>query len=80
MVFFLIKRNILGLVEHNKVFFGYGDYYFRLLYFLQRMNVKIYEFPIVYEKRKFGESKTRFIKVFINYTYEALKFLYNEKN
>ena len=44
------------------------------------MNVKIYEFPIVYEKRKFGESKTRFIKVFINYTYEALKFLYNEKN
>lgn len=78
--FFLIKKNILDMVDNKKIFFGYGDYYFRLLYFLQRMNIKIYEFSVIYDKRKFGQSKTRFLRVFIKYTFEVLKFLYNGKN
>ena len=77
--FFLIKKDILKLIDNKKVFFGYGDYYFRLLFFLQKMNLKIYEYPIIYDKRKFGQSKTKFLKIFYKYTFELIKFIYNEK-
>jgi dolichol-phosphate mannosyltransferase len=72
--FFMIKKKCLKLIEFNEIFYGYGDFYFRLIYFINKFNKKIYEFPIIYEERKFGISKTKFLDIFLKYTYEAIKF------
>ena len=72
--FFMIKKDCLKLLEFNKIFYGYGDFYFRLIYFINKFNKKIFEFPIIYEERKFGISKTKFLDIFLKYTYEAIKF------
>ena len=79
--FFLINKELLSNLKLNKIFYGYGDYYFRLLFYLQKKTNKIYEMGIVYNERKYGKSKTRFLKTFFQYTYQVIKLKFDhEKN
>lgn len=71
--FFVIKKKILFKTNLKKIFFGYGDYFFRLIYFLNKKRFKIDEIQIKYGSRIYGNSKTKFIKTFLKYTYEAIK-------
>ena len=71
--FFIIKKKILFKINLKKVFFGYGDYFFRLIYFLNKKKLKFDEIQIKYGNRVYGYSKTNFIKIFLKYTYEAIK-------
>ncbi len=70
--FFVLKKKYL---EKNldKIFFGYGDYYIRLLFFLQKENINIYDFPVKYDLRKYGQSKSRLVKMLLSYTFETIK-------
>ena len=79
--FFLINKELLSNLKLDKIFYGYGDYYFRLLFYLQKKTNKIYEMGIVYNERKYGKSKTGFLKIFFQYTYQVIKLKFNhEKN
>jgi len=71
--FFLIKKNILFKMNLKKIFFGYGDYFFRLIYFLNKKSFKLDEIQIKYGIRIHGFSKTKFLNVFLKYTKEAIK-------
>lgn len=71
--FFLFKKKLLVDLPSDKIFYGYGDYYFRLLFFLKSKNIKFKELSFEWIDRKYGKSKTKFINIFIRYTYEALK-------
>lgn len=74
--FFAIKRDCLYRLDASKIFWGYGDYYFRLLLLSQRERFKHVELPIFYGDRTRGESKTRFVSIFFEYTKAALYVLY----
>jgi|TARA_B110000495_G_C22764880_1_gene447762 dolichol-phosphate mannosyltransferase len=71
--FFIIKKKFL-VNKIDKIFYGYGEYYIRLLFFLQR-NINIAEIPVSYGKRKYGVSKSKLMKMFFLYTSEAIKLL-----
>ena len=72
--FFFIDRRIIDKDLFNKIFYGYGDYYIRLLHYLQKTNnCNIKEISIVYDERKFGLSKTKFVNIFLKYTFEIIK-------
>ena len=71
--FFVIKKKVLFKTNLKKIFYGYGDYFFRLIYFLNKKKFKIDEIQIKYGNRIYGYSKTDFIKTFLKYTYEAIK-------
>ena len=71
--FFVIKKKFLLKIYLKKIFFGYGDYFFRLVYFLNKEKIKVDEIQIKYGNRIYGYSKTNFIKNFLKYTYEAIK-------
>ena len=72
--FFFINRKIIEKKLFNKIFYGYGDYYIRLLHYIQKNNnYNIKEISIVYDERKFGLSKTKFINIFLKYTFEIIK-------
>lgn len=75
--FFLIDKSIfLKLKQKDKIFCGYGDYYVRLLISVSNMREKIKEVPVKYGKRKFGQSKSKFISMAFSYFYKSIKFKY----
>lgn len=51
-------------MNYDNIFWGYGDYCIRLMYYLQEQNVPILQFPAVNGERKGGKSNSSFGKVF----------------
>lgn len=71
--FFAIKRKALKGLDMERVFTGYGDYCFRMLYALKPAKLKIKEVPFQYMPRRYGKSKTPLFKTGISYGIGALK-------
>jgi len=71
--FFTITRHCLAVLPFDKIFFGYGDYYFRLLHYAQRAGMSIIEVPAYYNTRQKGSSKSRFWKLLLDYTAALVK-------
>ena len=65
--FIAIRRPELMSLPHQRIFQGYGDYAIRLLYLAQRRGLEVRETAVVYEKRLGGQSKTRFVRTFLQY-------------
>lgn len=72
--FYLIRRPDLFSFDFDKIFFGYGDCFFRMAYLVKRKGLLIKEVPVFYPKRVYGESKTKLVTVTFKYFYEAVKF------
>lgn len=66
--FFCIKRPVLERCDFDRIFWGYGDYCIRLLYFLQRDRAEILQVPIVNGERRGGVGNSAFVKVWAEYT------------
>lgn len=75
--FFVIKRNKLDQLNFEKIFYGYGDYFIRLLFFTSKKRLRILEIPVFYKNRAFGQSKSRFFSMFLQYTNTVLDLLRN---
>lgn len=65
--FFGIKKDIVNSRDYDDIFYGHGDYCPRLLYYLQKKNIPIFEFPAVNGKRRFGRRKMSFFDMFYTY-------------
>ena len=76
--FFIIKKSFLNNML-NKIFYGYGDFYIRLLFYMQKKNIRIHETPVRYAPRRFGQSKTKFVKILFLYSFEAAKLIFKNK-
>jgi dolichol-phosphate mannosyltransferase len=74
--FFAIKKEKLSFLNFDKIFWGYGDYYLRLLFQMQRLNFFLIQVPIRYRERKSGLSKTKFLQIFLRYTGEVFRAFY----
>lgn len=71
--FFSMRREKLFLLNFDNIFFGYGDYFFRLLFYAKKKKYNILEIPVFYQLRKTGESKTNLLPVLLRYTGALLK-------
>ena len=76
--FFAIKRSKLSELDFDKIFWGYGDYFFRLLLLSQRLKMKHIQVPVQYGTRQAGLSKTRFLKIFAQYTREVIWLMFKK--
>ena len=75
--FYAIYKKYLEKLNLKSIYYGYGDYHLRLVYFARKNNFKIKEVPIKYGLRKSGQSKSKLLSMFILYLREAisLRFL-----
>ncbi|MFA5839225.1 MAG: glycosyltransferase [Candidatus Margulisiibacteriota bacterium] len=77
--FFAIKKEVIQQCDYDAIFWGYGDYCIRLMFYLQKNGANILQFPALNGKRTTGEGNQKFIKVFLQYFYESLKLAYKER-
>jgi dolichol-phosphate mannosyltransferase len=73
--YFAVRRDRLFALAplFPRIFFGYGDYFIRLLLVAWRSDWKILEVPVFYILRRHGASKTGFWSVFKKYTAAVLR-------
>lgn len=73
--FFAVRRDRLMQLQSrfDKIFYGYGDYFIRLLLMAWRSEWKILEVPVFYILRRHGASKTTFWPIFRDYTKAVIR-------
>tara|TARA_B110000908_G_scaffold80909_1_gene96971 strand:- start:25289 stop:26053 length:765 start_codon:yes stop_codon:yes gene_type:complete len=75
--FFAFRSKILQLGNFKNCFRGYGDFSFLFLYTIIKNNIikpsEVIELPSIYKQRIAGQSKTKLLKVGVNYSLIALK-------
>jgi dolichol-phosphate mannosyltransferase len=73
---FAIKRERMFQLDFDKIFWGYGDYFFRMLLLSQRKQFLHVELPVFYGERRGGASKTRLTGILARYTREVFFLVY----
>ena len=66
--FFSIDRDKLFSMDLDQIYYGYGDYFIRLLMVAHKRGYKMLEIPVFYRLRMHGHSKTQFVSTFVQYT------------
>jgi len=77
--YIIFKKELLKNLNIEKIFTGYGEFCIRLIYGFKLIKASLIEFPVVYGKRRSGESKTHFSKYIFIYTWAAIKTLMHGK-
>ena len=70
--YFCVKRKVIKKLNFKKIFYGYGEYYFRLLFYLTKNNVSMIEISSHYQERHSGQSKSNFFLLLFKYTLQAI--------
>ncbi len=71
--FFAIRREKLLVMDVDRIFRGYGEYFMRFLFLAWKKNYTMLEVPTFYRVRPHGESKSRFFPMLFNYTTTVFK-------
>lgn len=75
--FFAMRRRMLMDLDFDKIFWGYGDYFFRLLFYARANQVRMLSIPVVYRERESGDSKTNLSRCLLRYTMALLKLRFS---
>lgn len=70
--FFAIYREKLISMGLDQIYYGYGDYFIRLLMIAHKRGYKMLEVPVFYRLRQHGHSKTQFLSTFTKYSLALL--------
>jgi dolichol-phosphate mannosyltransferase len=71
--YFVMRRENVISLPLDEIFFGYGEYFFRLLHFCQQRGLRVVEIPAIYRVRTYGSSKSSFLKMLITYLSAAIR-------
>ena len=66
--FFAIYRTKLETMDLDQIYYGYGDYFIRLLMVAHKRGYRMLEIPVFYRLRMHGHSKTQFLSIFAQYS------------
>lgn len=76
--FYAVKRAELKTLPLKDIYYGYGDYHLRLVYYAAKKGWRILEVPTKYLKRLAGESKSKLGSMAISYLKEALRLRFKQ--
>jgi len=77
--FIAIRREALERVNFDAVFWGYGDYCIRLMYYLQEKSCTVLQIPVVLGQRKYGEGNKKLVKMLFKYLKATLHLAFISK-
>src|SRR3989344_6433616 len=70
--FLAVRKSVLDKLDFGTIFYGYGDYFIRLIYLAKKNGATFAEVPSFYQERQYGASKSKFLNMFKDYLYSAL--------
>lgn len=73
------KKTLLALSPKD-IYYGYGEYSLRLLFFAQQEGLSIKEVPVYYKAREYGKSKSYFPYMIFTYLKTAIELHCGKKN
>ena len=76
--YFAIHTPLLRRCNLPAIFQGYGEYFIRLLFHLQSMNLEILQFPAVNGQRRAGIGNQRFWKTFRIYFSATWRLVFDQ--
>jgi len=74
--YYAVRKTAMEKLSYDRIFWGYGDYFIRLLYYLQKDGVNILQFPAANGKRLSGKGNSKFIGIFKQYFLEVIKLAF----
>lgn len=77
--FFAVRKETLDKLDYNKIFWGYGDYCIRMMYYLQKNKVSVLQIPTKNGERLAGQGNSRFLKVLWKYMRETFRLAFFPK-
>lgn len=77
--FIAIRREALEQVNFDAIFWGYGDYCIRLMYYLQQKSFTILQIPVVLGQRKYGEGNKKLVKTLFSYLKATMHLVFISK-
>lgn len=75
--FYAIKKQVIDTLGIDRIYYGYGDYHLRLVYFTKKHGYSILQVPTYYQQRKSGESKSKLIEMGIVYLKEIFRLRFS---
>ena len=77
--FWVARADVIRRLPFDDIFFGYGDYYFRMLHYLQANGVKMVEVPANYTRRAAGKSKSNVLALLFGYSRQVIALALKRK-
>ncbi len=71
--YYAVSKKALQNLGLERIYYGYGDYHLRLVFFAAEQGLKIKEIPTTYLERLGGQSKSQLGKMAIDYAREAIR-------
>lgn len=71
--YYAIRKTDLVKLGIKRIYYGYGDYHLRLVFYAAQAGYKMREVPTTYQARLGGVSKSKLLIMAIEYTKEAYR-------
>ena len=76
--YYAVRKSDLEKLGLERIYYGYGDYHLRLVFYAARAGWKTVEVPTTYQARIGGESKSKLAQMAIEYTKEAWRLRFSK--
>jgi len=76
--YYAIRKTDLAKLGLKKIYYGYGDYHLRLVFYAAKAGFKMIEVPTTYQARLGGASKSKLLKMAVEYTKEAFRLRFGK--
>jgi dolichol-phosphate mannosyltransferase len=76
--YYAIHKTDLERLGLKKIYYGYGDYHLRLVFYAAQAGYKMIEVPTTYQARLGGVSKSKLAEMAVAYTKEAFRLRFGK--
>lgn len=76
--YYAVRKSDIEKLGIKRIYYGYGEYHLRLVYFAHQAGWKMVEVPTLYQDRLGGQSKSKLIKMAFEYTLEAIRLRFGK--
>ncbi len=77
--YYAIRRNVIEQCDYDDIFWGFGDYCIRLLYYLEVNRASILQIPMVVGERRAGVGNRAWVRTLIQYLISTIGLTLNKE-